>query len=241
MKQLLLRISLPEGRSALRAATFRELLAKEGNGSPLLPPAFFHYGENGRPLSAGEPDIRIVGGQKWVGILSRSGDNPLFDMAVGLASRVVSNYCAAPVRINIEQPEYGFATTDRLFRYFLRDVAIKRRSVRRRKLTDQELIKECLITGLKKEATRMGLDLPGDGALGLLIHDLRVIGMRLGTTKGETKEFVTLANASISLGLNLSGVWQIGNLQARGYGRIVRALDDPLPGSQGFKKVGILS
>lgn len=225
VKQLLLRIALPEGRSPLYAAVFREMLAKAGDGSSLLPPAFFHYGTDGNTLSCA-PDIRFVGGRGWVGILSRSGDNALFDMAVGIASRVVGAHYGVPVRITIEQPEYGFEATDKPVRYHLRDVAIKTRSKVRREASGDTLTRERLLAGLVAESQRMDLDLPGDDALGIQIHDLRQIGMRLGTTTGATNEFVTLINADVSMFLNLGGIWQIGSLQSRGYGRIVKMVGD---------------
>lgn len=201
------------------------MLAKAGDGSPLLPPAFFHYGANGRPAQ-GSPDIRIVGGRGWVGILSRSGDNPLFDMAVGIASRIVGTHYGIPVKITVEQPEYGFEATERPVRYHLRDVAIKARSKVRREMPGIDLIRNRLLTGLVDESGRLGWDLPGDDALGIQVHDLRQIGMRLGTTAGATNEYVTLINADVSMFLNLRGLWQIGSLQSRGYGRVVKMVGD---------------
>lgn len=46
--------------------------------------------------------------------------------------------------------------------------------------------------------------------------------MRLRTTTGDTNEFVTLADADISMNIKLTGYWQFGHLQSRGYGRVIR-------------------
>lgn len=224
-KQRLLKIETPAGQKPLWASTFREMVAKGGDGSALLPPRFFHYGEDGRTLP-GKPDIRIVGGHRWVGILSQSGDNALMDAALGTAIRLVGEHYNMPVPIRVEQPEFGVAPAGQgdsggIFHYFLRDMAIKRRSDRRRALDTESLVKEVVLKGLGEIAETYGFDLPPDRALGLRIHELRTIGLRLSTVSGATNEYVTLVNASVSMRANLAGVWQVGHLQARGYGRIV--------------------
>ena len=222
-QQSLLKIRLPAGRPPLHANQFRELLAKRGDN--ILPAAFFHYGEDGRTLQ-GKPDIRVVGGAGWVGILSQSGANPVFDGAVGLASRLVAEHCGVPVPIQVEVPDFGVAVDlntgkSSMRTYYVRDLAIKRRRVGRREMSDQDLVKKVILDGVAEIAGRFGFDVPPEAALKLRIHDLRCIGLRLGTTTGATNEFVTLANAEFSMNCDLRGIWQVGSLQSRGYGRIV--------------------
>lgn len=224
-RQALLKIYLPDGQPPLYASRFRELLAKGGDGHPLLPPAFFHYDEHGKTLQ-GKSDIRVIGGQHWVGILSQSGVSPVFDGAVGVASRLIAQHYGQPVPIQVEAPEFGVAvdhTTGRsgMRSYYVRDLAIKRRHKVRREMADVDLIRKVLMDGIMEIADRYGFDVPPEQALNLRIHDLRCIGLRLGTTQGSTNEFVTLANAEFSMNCDLRGIWQAGSLQSRGYGRIV--------------------
>ncbi len=241
---LLLRIATPSGKKPLYASQFRELLAKGGDGSALLPPRFFHYAEDGRTLS-GKPDIRVVGGSRWVGVLSQSGDSSLIDAATGTAARLVSEHFDTPVPIQIERPEFGVRqgsdASGGICHYFLRDMAIKRRTNARRTKDDASLVKDLLLAGLAEIAETYGFDLPPDRALGFDLHELRCIGMQLGTTKGETREAVTLANASFSLRADLAGIWQVGHLQSRGYGRIVpRVAGSMLSSRPGVSSQGVL-
>lgn len=224
-QQSLLRIQLPKGKPPLYPNQFREMLARGGDGHALLPPAFFHYGEDGKTLQ-GKSDIRVVGGKGWVGILSQSGNNPLFDGAIGVASRLVAQHYGQPMPIQIEAPEFGVAV-DRdsgqsgMCSYFVRDLAIKRRHKARREMSDTDLVTLVLQQGISEIADRFGFDVPPESALRIRIHDLRCIGLRLSTTSGATNEFVTLANAEFSMNCDLRGIWQAGSLQSRGYGRIV--------------------
>lgn len=221
--QSLLRIGIPDGEQPIRASGFREMLAKAGDGSPLLPPAFFNYREDGRPIPA-DPDIRTVGGRSWVGILSKNGDDHLFNMAVGIASSVVSKHYGMPAKMMIDHPEYSIAATDDPKHYYIRDMAIKCRSDRRKNISKasvEDLVKEVVLAGLKKEATRCGFDLPPDDHIGLQVKNLRQIGLRLVTAHGATNEYLPLINGECSMFLKLNGIWQFGSLQARGYGRLV--------------------
>ncbi len=225
MHQSLLKIMLPDGVPQLYSNEFREMLAKGGDSNPLLPPAFFHCGANGVSLQ-GKPDIRIVGGCRWVGILDQTGRSPLFDGAVGAATRIVAQHYGQPVPIQVEAPKFG-ANIDAeggvsgMRSYFVRDLAIKRRGKGRRSMEDRELVRRVLLDGIGEIASRYGFDVPPEDALNLRIHDFRCIGLRLGTVRGATNEYVSLVNAEITMNCDLSGIWQAGSLQSRGYGRIV--------------------
>lgn len=222
MRQSILKIQFPEGAAPLRPGDFREMLAKGGDGSPLLPAAFFHYDEAGRPLSAGAPAIRIVGGRTWVGVLSMAEESPLFDQAVGIASRIASKHYGRPLPIRVETPEFGITATEYPVTYFLRDMAIKRRRARARAQSIDDIVRERISDGLARYAAAYGLDVPKTERLGIIFHDLRNIGMQLRVREGSTNEFVTLVNGEFSMHADLAGIWQVGNLQSRGYGRIIR-------------------
>lgn len=222
MKQSLLKIQLPPGAPPLRSGQFRELLAKGGDGSRLLPPEFFHYGPDGRPLSSGEPEIRVVGAATWVGLLGMKENSEMFDAAVGIAARIAGKHYGRALPINVEIIEFGLSATEYPVTYYLRDMAIKRRGQAARTQPIEKLTRDRLEQGLARSARRCGFDLPTSERLGITFHSLREIGMQLWTKDGPTKEFVGLVSAEFSMHLALDGMWQVGNLQARGHGRIIR-------------------
>ncbi len=228
-RQRLLRIGTPSDRPPLHASQLRELLARAGKGAA-LPPVFFHYDATGRTLP-GPARIRTVGGRAWVGLLAINANAPeseeitaAFDAAVGIAARIVAEHYATPVPISIEEREYDAVALHYPVRYFFRDVAIKRRTDRRRALNDEALLRVVLAAALVSESERYGLDVPQEERLQVVVHSCRAQGLRLSTTQGLTNEFVHLLNGEISAHLDLRGIWQIGNLQARGYGRLIRVV-----------------
>ena len=222
MKQSLLKIHLPKNSKQLFAADFREMLAKAGDGSPLLPPAFFNYGEDGKPLSSVTPEIRIVGGKSWVGVLSMNHESQLFDASVGIASRVASNYYDMPLAINVESKEFSVTRSDFPVVYYLRDMAIKRRTQKAQEKEIEELAKKRIENSLAQIAERYGFNMPKPEQMQIVFHKSKNIGLHLKTRDSKSNEYVSLLNAEISMYLDLRGIWQVGNLPSRGYGRLIK-------------------
>ncbi len=228
MKQSLLRISLPEEGAPLYPSEFRELLARSGNDSPSLPPAFFHYDANGRPLNRPEPQIRTIGGRRWVGVLSMKERSDLLYQAVGVVARAVSDHLGRPLPILLEEHEFDLEATSYPVQYVVRHMAIKRRrNDTRPKEGDtpaqiEDIVRRTILRNLEQRGSHYGFDVPVDSRVSLVLHGVRSIGMRLRTTTGDTNEFVTLADADISMNIKLTGYWQFGHLQSRGYGRVIR-------------------
>lgn len=222
MEQSLLRIKLP-AQKTLYASRFRELLARECN----LPPAFFHRAEDGRTLS-GAPVIRVVGGKTWVGIL---GDGEvgagLVEMATGGAIRCVQKELNVSTAVTLEVHKPEITSTETLNRYWVREMVVKRRTPSRREATAEVLAEELVLKHLKKAAIQYGLD------ESILENDLmyrveavnRPRGLRISTTAGDTNEFATLMDVEFVMNRNITGIWCVGNLTSRGYGRIGRNLD----------------
>jgi hypothetical protein len=229
VKQVLLRFSLPSGRT-FHTQDFKEAVARTCNRSTVVPPKFFHY-QNGQPIPDQEPDIRFVGGSRWVGILSRSGDANAVLPVAGLAAQLVSQRMGCPVPMQIEEPEYGIEITDYPVTYYFRDVASKRAN--RRRGSSEDLLIRLLCDCLRRERDRVGFDLPKKNAsedadreavrerLGIVVHDMRELGMRLTTASGATKQFVHLMSGSLSMCAKTTGIWQFGSLQSRGHGRLI--------------------
>ncbi len=223
MNQLLLRINTPPGCQTIYRDKFREMLAKAADGKSILPPLFFHYGEDGKPLPTGEAEIRTIGTKNWVGVLAKTGNADLFDPCVGIATRVAANHYGSPAKMEVMELDYGLEASQMPIIYNLSRAAFKRRSPKRRALSTEEIIKDYLLRQLADEAERFGFDLPKDSALRIQVHHAKEMGMRLNLNTGLSNEYVSLVDASFSMYLELKGMWQIGNLQARGHGLIYRA------------------
>lgn len=158
MKQTLIRFELPDG-CTLYASDFREKVAKAGHGLPYLPPSFFHYGEDGLALSSGSPDIRFVGGKRWVGILSQSGNAQALLPVTGVAAQVVGEVAGQPVPLEVVYPNYGIELTDYPIRYYVRDLVAKHQN--RWRGSNEELLARMVLAAIRGERDRLGLDLPG--------------------------------------------------------------------------------
>lgn len=227
MSQTLLRINLPRGKE-LRGADFREMLARETN----LPEEFFHY-ENGKPKTASPGDIKeldalpqicIVSGKEWVGILAQPGQEDLLDEAAGKAIRLVSNKMGLPCKTEMMTLNFGCKPSERPVTYWVREMVIKRRKPASRAASIEDLALRRIKAGLDRYADAYGLDLPVDSILEVKIVDCnQPRGLAIRTTKGTTKEFATLVNVEVTMFADLQGMWMLGNLTARGYGRVVKS------------------
>ncbi|HDR9131990.1 TPA: hypothetical protein QDA91_003115 [Burkholderia vietnamiensis] len=217
-KQKLLRLSLPRGTEPIRASRFREAMAKAGDG--LLPPAFFHYTEAGMPCSTGSPCIRFVGGRSWIGILTNSSRDPVFDAAVGLAIQTATTIVGQPLAVTVENIEFDLQPSLYPRQYFLRDMALKRRGPEPRGKPVQQLAAQRIAAHIALTGSELGIDIPTDEQLGIVFHETRQVGMPIGG-KNQSTECVTLVSGLFSMNVDLAGMWQVGNLQSRGYGRII--------------------
>jgi len=218
MKQTLLRIGLPSG-TLLYASRFRELVAR----LPNVPAMLFHRAEDGRTLP-GAPGVRFVGGRQWVGILADPGYEWLVYDFMGAAVRAVTQYISKAVPVSVEEHELDVRSCQWPVRYWIRDMAIKRRTDVRRKISTHDLVADLLLRDIEAQAGRFGLDVPTRDQLDLFVEVLSEKGLRLQTTVGVTNEFVHLVNASFDIHAELRGLWFAGNLTSRGYGRIGRDL-----------------
>lgn len=228
MKQILLRFKLPNKAKPLQSHAFREMVALAANGISLFPPSFFHYGNDGKPLSQGDPDIRFVSGQHWVGILSKSGNADQMISISGFVSMLLSRYFNEPVPMQIEEHDYGFAHQDYPTRYYFRSVVSKKGRMVGRTDSDESLIKQALLRRLAVESAAMGFDLPLDEQLAIQVLDVRSGGMPLHIANGvKTAQYVHVMNGELAINLKISGIFQFGNLQSRGHGRLILSRGAP--------------
>jgi hypothetical protein len=227
MNQVLLKIELPAGKE-LRGSVFRELLAKNTN----LPEQFFHY-ENGRPKNGDKndllqisalPPICIVSGKGWVGVLAQPGSENLLKNAAVDAISLVSSHVGETCKAEIQLPGLDCKTQKIPSTYWIREMVLKRRSASARAEGIESLVEQRIKAGLVRYAAAYGIVLPSWADIDLKIMQCaRPRGLALQTTSGVTKEFVTLVDVEFEASIDLQGVWMIGNLTARGYGRVSRS------------------
>ena len=224
MKQSLLKITLPKGVE-LRGSEFREMLAKETD----LPEEFFHY-ENGAPKGSTNgsvnqadalPPICILSGKGWVGILAQPGHEDLIELATGKAMRVVNKRLNTACKVEFQNPEFGCAPKDIASTYWVREMVMKRRTPEARAASIESLVEKRIISGLERYADAYGIVLPSLDKIELQVTQcIRPRGLAIRTTGGTTKEYATLVDVEIKAFVELKGIWMLGNLTSRGYGRV---------------------
>ncbi len=219
--QTLLRISFPEGVT-LYASHFREMLAK----LPEVPAALFHRDVEGKTLNE-RPGIRVVGGTGWVGLLADSEREPLVTAVAGAAILAVSAYAKRPCKVQMESLQFGVKLSHAPQAYWVREMAIKRKSPKARAQEVGALIAERVLTSIEATCEKYGFDCPTADQLEISTAEIiRERGMNLETSTGLTGMFVHLVDALVIVHADLDGMWFVGNLTARGYGRLIR----PRPG-----------
>jgi hypothetical protein len=224
MKQTLLKIEIPKGKE-LRGADFREMLAKEGN----LPEAFFHY-QNGRPMvsKGGDkleidslPGISVVSGRGWVGVLAQPGKEDLIDAVVAKAIRLVNQRIGSVCKAEIQNPVFGCSAQEKPSTYWVRELVMKRRHPAAREASIETLVERRIKAGLERYSIAYGHDLPSWDVMDFRITKCeRPRGLAIRTTSGVTNEYATLVDVEFKAFVDLKGIWMVGNLTSRGYGRI---------------------
>lgn len=219
--QTLLRISLPDGVT-LYASHFREMLAK----LPGMPAALFHRDVEGKTINE-RPGVRVVGGSGWVGLLADSEHEQLVSMVAGAAILAVGAYANRPCKVQMESLKFGVKLSQVPQMYWVREMAIKRKSPKARAQEVGALIAERVLTSIEATCDKYGFDCPPADQLGIsTVEIVRERGMNLETSTGLTGMFVHLVDAVVMIHAGLDGMWFVGNLTARGYGRLIR----PRPG-----------
>lgn len=238
MNQTLLRYRLPEG-TQLRAHEFKELVAAALDGDHYVDSEFFHY-RNGKPVPDSQPDIRFIGGRNWVGILSHSGAHEPLMAAAGPVVMALNRALGKPVSMEIYEPQWALDVTQYPIQYHFREVAFRKQY--KWKGTDIDLITQLIIRSVRHDRDKYGLDLPGVVAgslcaaeyekadieavrkrLGIVVHDVRSVGVRMRTATGGGSFAFKVLNGTLSMNLNVKGIWQVGSLISRGFGRIIPA------------------
>lgn len=251
MHQTLLRINLPEG-VVCHPAPFREKLATTALPSEFfhygkeiecqdrkteLVDGKLVKTELGRitkhfdapiPLN-GRPPIRVIGGRRWLGVVADPNAEDLLMSHVGTIIQTAAGVAGKPCKVEIEQRQFGIRYTETPMRYMLREMAVKRRGAQAREKDIGQLVAERIFGGanggfhgIDGTCAEFGFEPPVKELLEIKVFPTRAIGLHNRTSNGQSKEYVSLVDAEVWMNAHLAGIWQVGNLTARGYGRLIR-------------------
>lgn len=216
MRQTLLRLSLPRGRTfwpdELRTAVARQ--------DAKVPPLFMGRDAAGHSLSF--PPIRFVGAKTWVGVLAAPGHEVLLLTHVGAVISAATQTLGTALPVELEEHELLIERSHTPMRYRANNVAFKKRSNSARTRSTGELFAERLVQSLERQAAQFGMDCPMADEIEVAnVCIERELPMDLKTDQGVTREKVSLLpRVEFTMFAKLSGLWFAGNLSSRGYGRI---------------------
>lgn len=217
MQQTLLRLGLPPG-ATVYASQFRDMLALQ----PGLANGLFHRDADGRTINE-RPGVRMAGAQSWVGIVADPGNEALLNSSVAQAICALNAHTGMPCKVEIENPQFGLTATNEPHRYYVREMAIKRRHRNARTSDLESLVATRVTRSIEAVCAANGLDCPPDDQLDVqVVEVIRPRGLKLQTSTGVTGEYVELLDAIVLIHADLKGYWFVGNLTSRGYGRIIR-------------------
>lgn len=253
MIQTLVKINWPKGVNCYPAG-FREELAK----SELLPSEFFHYGnaieawdvtkgivdgklkvtnkvkitktfEKAIPLN-GRPPVRVIGGKTWVGVIADPNCEDMLLPHIAAILNVATKIANSPVKIQVEQRQFGISYTEYPVKYMLRELVLARRNEKARSEDLAQLVHDRIwggasggnFYGIDGTCAAFGFEPPSREMLDIKVFPLKNIGIALRPADGKSNEYMSLIDAEIWMNADLSGVWQVGNLISRGYGRIIK-------------------
>lgn len=220
MKQYLLKINLPPGVTR-RPGDLRSLTASLNSSSPAL----FGRDEDGKTVH--HPKAKFVGGAGWVGLLVNQHNEELLRRHAGDVLLMLSQALKQPCAVQFEEHDYALIPTHSPVEFRAREMALKMRGGNNPRANPDvdvpALLKKRLYASIDRACAEAGIDCPDEETLGIdNIEINRSIGMRLVADTGPTKEFVGLMDVSFTLHANLRGIWQVGSLTSRGYGRLQR-------------------
>ncbi len=181
------------------------------------------------PLSGRAP-VRVIGAQTWVGVIADPEMEGILIPHISSILKVASKVAGCAVKIELEQCQFGISYTEYPVKYNLRELVLKRRCEDARNAKLETLIADRIWGGVSGDSyfgidgtcARFGFEPPSLEQLELRIFPLRNIGLHMKSSDGLSKEYVSLIDAEIWMNAKLEGVWQVGNLISRGYGRFIK-------------------
>jgi hypothetical protein len=190
---------------------------------PDLPNALFHRDVDGKTINE-RPSLRMAGAVGWVGLVADPGSEQLLYDSIGAAVQAASSAIGNSCSVNIESIDLAIKPLNEPRIYWVREMAIKRKHPRALAQDVSTLIRDRMLTSLEASCDKNGLVCPTADELGIeVVEIVHERGLRLQTTTGVTNTFVHLVDARVLIHADLDGMWFVGNLTSRGYGRIIQS------------------
>lgn len=221
MKQLLLRIQTGHDLT-LYPKDFRKVVAGLDQRAPAL------FGRDDRGQTVDHPAARFIGGPGWVGVLVDEVDSSLLMRHAGEIILAASQHAGRPLPVAFEEHTCSITRAPFVHHYRASNVALKMRHPGAREMDFTTLIAKRIAGALVIQATHRGMDAPEEHEFEIACVDVdQRLGMQLKTDRGDTGEWVTVVpSVSFTSFVDLKGFWFVGNLSARGHGRVVAVRPD---------------
>lgn len=183
------------------------------------------------PLNGRAP-VRVVGGQTWAGVIADPEMEGLLIPHLGSILKVASSAAGCAVKIELEQRKFGISYTEYPVKYNLRELVLKRRCEDARSANLESLIEDRIWGGVSGDSyygidgtcAKFGFEPPSREQLELRVFPMKNIGLHMKSSDGLSKEYMSLIDAEVWMNAKLDGVWQVGNLISRGYGRFIKSI-----------------
>ncbi len=239
-QQTVVKFGLPRGLY-LRPNDFRKELARENPGKTVGDVFFHRDSATGIPRK-GRPPIRIIGGGSWVGAIAEPGFGPelLSHLPYMLA---VARSKVGLLTVQIDETDVAALPTDETyFNYVVRNMLVRRRTREENPVEAQmsskyrgkenspeklaQYLRNAVIAELQPAFLARNQDIEDHLDFAVEILDQHALtNSYSGTTEAAPKRQVfDRVNAKLCMNVKLSGIWQVGALRSRGYGRIIRDL-----------------
>lgn len=229
--QTVIRLGLPKDMH-LHPGQLRDCLARDKPGKT-VDDIFFHRNSDRGTPKQGRPPIRIIGGGTWVGVMAEPGyGSELLKHLPYLLQTARAE--VGMLTVQIEETEVAcIQLQEDYLIYYLKNMAIRRRGTPRVTNTPEfkeHRIRECLLGEMAPFFLAKNLDVEDEVDLKVeLVKERSMTSLFSGETdpntqEGRRRETMDLVDARICMNVKLNGIWQLGSLRSRGYGRLFRDL-----------------
>lgn len=238
--QTVVKLGLPKGMY-LRPSDFREELAREHAGKT-VDDVFFHREPGTGFPQKGRAPIRVIGGSSWVGVLAEPGFGPeLLHHLPYLLS--VARSKVGLLTVQIDETEVGVTPMSETYcDYVVRNMMVRRRTLEKNPVEANlarqfrgtenspeylaQYLRNAVIEELRPAFLARNQEVEDYLDLAVEITDQFPLTCAYsgGTADAPRQQVMDRVHAKICMNAKLSGIWQVGALRSRGYGRIIRNL-----------------
>lgn len=191
-----------------------------------LPPAFFCYDEQGKPLQTAMPYVRFGFGKRVLRItgIGEVGVALVEENAISVLD-LVSRHFQRPLPVRLEYTRVGLRTGEKMFSYAVHGMAVTLDAKRYKRFMaldedgKRRFLTEKILSGLQRQCKHLDIDWSSiDFSLGDLTKPLPV-----RIKKESTKSFALVYPRILFYSnAQFDGSWSVGHLTSRGHGVIRR-------------------